>query len=754
MTVALDFSASLMAETQVIRENDNGLSETIAVLSAGETGYIDTTAETNRIYRYSLKSGACSTPKPIIGVQFDKTKAFKYPPLARVPDSLLGIDRSKILNLPDGTTKTITVRAPVAKPTVIDLADSGDPATNFTNLNAALASIAASGGKVRLPAGKFRLHPGTASNNIVIGSSTDVILEGAPLAWSPELQMLVPQTWVVFSRGTYTPPALGAQGLGMGAINRVLIKNIIFDWDFPNAIPGVVTTVSPTVQKMTITNGPYYIPNPASPPVCHHMRGYHHAEKVFDQRNGSRLAVECTFNPNFANDGLYHYTFPGNYFPDNTEAICWVKGSHGINLGAASKDVSLEDVWLVGGGGGGLLSGTHDGGIRLSNCRFMRKPDELLEPGEEPRFVSFFGDSDSYSTYGNIIIENSRITDHDDDIFWFRGPMPKLQTLASTTGFVISRPDRSVNHTLTPGLEAIQFYDPHTLAEIASVEPQSVWTSVSSPPNWVFTCSFDAVPELVPYIGLPEADLPYFSHVDWCAGNFAITDCQFGNSFGRLLIRTRNGLIEHCLFANMHYHPILLDCSPKYDGVISNGPPPKNITVRSNIFIGTGAQFTDYNWKGELSIEGLQSVRCAAAAVQLSSLPDDGFQAEGFPVRWVIVEDNHIAVCPGIAIGAYACEDVKIRFNVIVNANSIPFLPNAQALYCGPLSQPVQDAGANQPWCVNKVAAQGSIMTAWSRRVEAMENVFGGTSEGVFADPASTSEITIGLPLKWTPTPI
>ena len=77
-----------------------------------------------------------------------------------------------------------------------------------------------------------------------------------------------------------------------------------------------------------------------------------------------------------------------------------------------------------------------------------------------------------------------------------------------------------------------------------------------------------------------------------------------------------------------------------------------------------------------------------------------------------------------------------------VDANAIPFEPDFDKDFCGLKSQGYQKHGANQPWCLAKLAAKGAIMVAHSKNVELSNNTFLGASEGVFVDPASTLGVT------------
>ena len=180
-------------------------------------------------------------------------------------------------------------------------------------------------------------------------------------------------------------------------------------------------------MKFTVTNGAYYVPNPALPPQIYVMSGYNFTNRTYDQRNGARFGgigapgspTPPIFNPNFGVDGLYFYLInTAGALPDGTTVIMFVLTRIAINVGTDAFQVSLENLRVYGGGGPGIIQGPHDQGLRISNVVIDRKPDVLLSPGEQPRYVSLFGDSDSNSTRGDIIIENSIFGLIDDDT-WF-----------------------------------------------------------------------------------------------------------------------------------------------------------------------------------------------------------------------------------------------------------------------------------------------------------------------------------------------
>jgi hypothetical protein len=265
--------------------------------------------------------------------------------------------------------------------------------------------------------------------------------------------------------------------------------------------------------------------------------------------------------------------------------------------------------------------------------------------------------------------------------------------------------------------DALQFYDPETLAPISTVQPLATWTTSGN--NYSVTLS-PAIPELAPYVGLPSAQLPVIQEPQLSSPNFVIQNICSHDDHGRILAEGGNGLIENSVFANSYFGPIDIYTMPT---MAADASVPGNIIVRDNKIIGTG-----YGGSGE------------GTAILVEGSGSTGFEADGYPIRSLQINDNFISNTPGLGIMILAARDVQVRGNTIVDANTVPFDPD-DALYCAN-PQPVQPYGAGQPWCPAKVAPNGSIMAAWDMNVSLSNNTFLGTSQGLFVDPASTVGIT------------
>jgi hypothetical protein len=786
--------------------------------------YTDSTAVANTIYYYRVSQGVQAS-NTFPGVVSDLTKSFNCPPMIPVDPSLLGVDRTVSFQSANGTQVTYTIAAPnaaLAGGNIVNVApcNGAGGCSDYTNINAATTAVAA-GGTVQLSAGDYHLtNPAWSSGfNFNINMNChDCILAGAPVASGAE-----PQTRVFFGQGTQIGNVSGLNTTN----SRLLIRNITFDWDFLTAIPGIVTNLDASHQKFTVTNGPYYVPDPANPPVIWVMSGYDLVNRVYIQQAGSRIGGVAgagpqstpQFNINFGVDGLYYYTVNGLNLPDGTSVVMFVKTRNIINVGTDTTDASFENVRVYGGGGAGIIQGPHDIGLRMSNFVIDRKPDALLASGEQPRLVSLFGDNDSNATKGNILIENSQFGFIDDDTYYMRGSTFQLQTLTATNGFTMTSTAILINHASGPN-EFIIFQDPVTYQQLGP-PVQVTWTHVGN--TWTF--SFPAVPQLTPYIGQPSVNLPVVGQPLWSAPNAFISNICSHDNHGRVGFLNNNGVLQNSVLANGFYGPVvavndnalrdfgvitalftgsisgttlttssgnpaigqfisgagidpntqvLSGSAPTWtlsvdNGIIgseamtsrggptnNDGAGAQNIIWRNNKIIGTNYGDTDIQtiWLPTVKTNGYRQTGWGSAAMQMNASGTTGFYAPGNTLANFQIYGNFISNTNGLCILVTSGNNVGVVNNTCVDANQIAYEPTFTTTLCsghsccGGFSQGWQAVGANQPWCLAKVPAQGAIMITSSRNVDTTStpNVFLGTSLGLFVDtPTVTKDNIVGF---------
>ena len=553
--------------------------------------YTDTTPIVNTIYYYSVSQGAAAS-NTFMGVVSDITQAFNCPPMVALDPSVLNADRTETFTAADGTTVSFTIQLPIPanSATVFPVppCNGAGGCNDLDNIDSAIkAAIANGGGTIQLEAGDYHTDcsvtcatfpggwgPSYFNYNIFLDSLAtatvhDLILAGADVASGAE-----PTTHIFFNQ---TRALIGSiNGIITGG-NRNLVRNLTLDWDFPTAIPGTLVTQTPTVcqaalglpncQFFNVTDGAYYVPDPTNAPGLYIIDAYNFTGRTYDLEAGGRGAaapcapptVFCPFNPNFAVDGLYYYQISPllnqALFPTNTPAIAIVRTGSAIVPGTDAFNQSFHNIRIYGGGGPGLIQGAHSQGLWLANFVVDRKPDALLRPGEQPRYISLFGDNDSNGSQGNVLIENSVFGFIEDDTWYNRGAMFQLQSLHSTSSFTLDE-FIVINHAPPSPNDFFKIMDPYSYKQIGASQPLVTWTitpctvptQCMSGRLWNFT--FPAIPELAPYINLPSNLLPWFGEPAWSAPNFAIKNSCSHDTHGRMASLTANGLVENNVLAD------------------------------------------------------------------------------------------------------------------------------------------------------------------------------------------------------------
>jgi hypothetical protein len=552
---------------------------------------------------------------------------------------------------------------------------------------------------------------------------------------------------------------------------------IQFSYGPINAIASPIAMTSVPSQRFYVKAGDetYYVPNPMSPPTPLHLDGYNWTNRTYDLRAGSRIGINAgAFNPNFNAAGpdqnQYFWQLSGaRNLPDGEQGIMFIKSGGAVNVGVFAVDTTLENVHVYGGGATGLLVPKGSQNLRVSNFKITHTPDSMLRAGERQRYVSLIGDSDANNTFGNIIIENSEIGFVDDDSFYVHGPSGAASTVVSTSEFTSWQ---GYQLSAAPGGDTVRLYNPSTYALLgyqgatftnvrcsATANPaQCAALSKTNGYVWDFTLSAP-IPALAPYVGLmgpPTASAPYqtpvFGFPTQSGSNLIIRNSCFHDNHGRIFLMANNALLQNNVFGNSYYGPIELSMNQLNPGAsYPDGPGASNVIITGNKIIGAVSGATDLAsvWNPLSVTNNYPQTGDLAGSIMIYGIPTTGFFATGYPLSNIEISNNFISNAPGLAISMNSVTNAGITGNTIVDANSVPFAPGFDAAYCGGNSQGSQPNGANQPWCLAQIAAQGAIMITRSRNVDykSTPNTFLGTSSptGVYADPATvTANMLIG----------
>ncbi len=658
-----------------------------------------------------------------------------------VDSSLIGIDRTASFQSANGTQVSFTIHAPVTTSTVtISPCNGAGGCDDRSNINAALVS----GVKIQLQAGDYYINPPNSGNpfNINFNVASDQILQGA----GKDITIL----------HFNLPPNLGtAYGFAIPGGARNMIRDLSVMWQPINAIPGVVTTVGGN-QRFTVNNPTYYIPNPVSPPIgVFSSNGYDTTNFTFINQTGGRAGVLGPFNTNFAMDGLYYYAFSGIHFPNNTTAVMWVNQTKETFHLADTQDVTIANVAVYGGSGPGLTFvdiGTNNaGGLWMVNSNITRKPNSLLQPGEQPSYVALFGDNDMNSTTGRALIENNEFAYIGDDAFAFGGGFTKqTASVISTSRVTFTQSSPLINHTQNDN-DLFEFNDVTTQAPLGG--PQlGTWTQtcVGPCPGGGSTYTLDVtfatpMPGLAPYIGGSPiwGRMPGYANPNVILRNNCVHDMV-----GRFTITANNHtLIQNNTFGNIYFGPIVSSWAP----TIAATAGFADTIIEGNRLVGINYGQQDFDWLGNSThgiMTGLPSgaiiqgsfVGTAASAGGFAPVPLTGDAFGGYPSSGFEIKNNFISSTPGVAITVGGSNNVGVVNNTIVDANTVAFIPSYQSLYCGVGAVGVPIIATNI--CPNLVAGQQAIDVWHSSNVDTTStpNTCLGTTVGcVFIDPSLSS---------------
>lgn len=697
----------------------------------GESGFVDRSARVNRLYYYRV-DGIDGSVRSVLS-RF--SEPFNCPATPPVP---LGVDRTESFRTPSGRAVSFTIRAPEKRPAVVVVPRCAgrDGCSDRGNIHSAIAKvIEAGGGLVQLESGIYDIKPPDRAgiySQIDITNATDLVLAGAaPRDGSPSTVLRLDATRV----GDRGPGKL--QGLSISGSTRVLIRDVAIDWSQPTAIPGHVFDADNGEQRFVVDDPAYYIPEPANPPGINIINGYDFTQRTYVLAPWARFGFPpgmVRFNPNFAADGSYHYAYKGRPIPNGSSVIGIVGTGVDVRVAGNSNDISFEGVHLWSGGGGGFIFGPNGRGYRITNSRITRKPDALLEPGERPRFISLRGDSDARSTNGDILIENSEFAFVEDDGFNIVGVMVQGMSgteIVSASEITFAMRGWNPFANAASAEDVLVLSDPHTLRSITAmplgIQSRTMrYDAATQEFSYRFKLTAEA-PELLAYKGRALDALPYFSDPRHISAPYVLrNNCMRDTAGGRFVLQSGPGLIEANVTANMGGPGIELSASP-----VSwrEGPGAVDVIVRNNVVTGGGRWLSDYDGAGRLT--GRATGWLVGAGISVEARDVTGFLARGAPNAHLRIENNLVVNALGLGILVSAASDVEVSGNVVVNANTEPFVAGYDALYCGAKAHGFQREGIGQPWCLGRSAARGSILITHADRVSVSGNRTLGSSQGV-----------------------
>jgi hypothetical protein len=243
-------------------------------------------------------------------------------------------------------------------------------------------------------------------------------------------------------------------GIQIARSDHLTLRNLVMDWEEPLAVPVRVIGKFGPEQKLVVD--PAFPINPASPmpirvfkpfDVPHRSFGLSRAMSpaefaawtaAYQGGSGMGMPYTCqapisgiSSSTCFRFVGGQTYAFgPNERFgpipPHDGNFLATVRDNNfgAIILDGGSSYLTIEGVTVYSSPGAGLQLVNAGDAIHVSHLQITRKPDQLLRPGEQPRFISTLADGiNVISSGGDVVIENSEIGFVTDDGINIRSDM-------------------------------------------------------------------------------------------------------------------------------------------------------------------------------------------------------------------------------------------------------------------------------------------------------------------------------------------
>ncbi len=308
---------------------------------------------------------------------------------------------------------------------------------------------AAKADKVDIPAGAYRIYPpqnfpagqglieaSGLSHAVIDGHGATVSFASIGTAQAP-LDKVYPRA-----------------GIHMSRADHVTLRNFVMDWYEPLAVPVRVGGTGLPGSPQTLTVDPAFPVDPQVPIPLRGVMPYNVPQRKFVlsrelgpddfavwQREHSpqgSMAYLCPAaisgvpaSTCFRYIGHQTYAFgaterlspvpskPGNFIAtvrDNNFAAIVADG--------ASSYLTISAITIYNSPGAGVVVINSGRATHVDHVRIVRKPDALLAPGEQPRFISTLSDGmDVINSAGDVVIEDCEIANQADDGLNIRAAM-------------------------------------------------------------------------------------------------------------------------------------------------------------------------------------------------------------------------------------------------------------------------------------------------------------------------------------------
>ena len=450
---------------------------------------------------------------------------------------------------------------------------------------------------------------------------------------------------------------------------RVLVKNLVMDWNWekaPLASVGVVTRTAedgsfiectfpehetvPEDMKFSIV-GPF---DPARyTPGCPggiEFRPYRndHVKKSGDEASDKKMQqlvreLSNIFLPKQEKAGdnvLRFYTVDAEFTKAHFKrGDCFRFRHFEYSILTVpiedSKDVTVDHVTIYGSPGNGFVGNGDIHGLHFKNCRVTVRPGTI-------RSISTVTDClHVCNSQGNFIIEDCEFGFAGDDCINIHDNSSMGIVPMGTHTLLALRVTKEA--VLFEAGYPVELRNP----DLSLTGYSSIVTEVSYRPedrSCVLTFE-DALPEHL------SADTVLWNK-RFQTQNYIIRNCRFVNNRARgVLLQGSNGLVENNIFENIQGAAIQIEtgCESRW----SEGHGVRNLIIRGNII-----RHCDLNaWQMAELYMGVY-------------LPDGRTKTPVF--ENILIEGNSFIDCPRLAMYLSSCRNVIVRGNAIINAGQMP----------------------------------------------------------------------------------
>eukprot|EP01037_Dinobryon_pediforme_P018708 gene18708-19009_t len=541
------------------------------------------------------------------------------------------------------------------------------------------------GDKLDIPKATYRLYPPDrfpAGQGVVeVSGLSHVVIDGHG------------STLLFYYVGNSSAPLTNVHpraGIHLLRSDHIVVRDLVLDWPEPMAVPVRINGSGRDGHPQTMTVDPAFPIDPGSPmPIAgfipfdvknhrfllsrdrdpddfsawqaQHARGGAMPYTCPSQNTGASAAA-C-----FRYTGGQTYTFGPNehFYPVPVKNGNFLATVRDNNFAAVVGDgllsyVTLSGLTIYSSPGAGIQFIGSGPALRITHCRIVRKPDALLLPGEQRRFLSTVADGVNFiSTAGDLVLEDSEIADQGDDGLNVNATL----RLGKATG---------PNTLLAPKLGVPNFYRVGGVIDVLDEKARNMVT-----PN----ATIDAV--LPPSAGDPAHVGLTLGHLQapMVAGRtYQLSIHDFDSS--RVLVRnnwfhdnSERGVVVHgrdfAVVGNRFDRTAESAIEALHDdaNLAAEGKPADNLVISGNVINDVNVQWFDT----------AAHIGAPPAAISVYFGSRSAFSENGSVVssnnlaRHIVISDNSIDQVPGVGILVSQAQDVLVTGNRVTRSNMHAF---------------------------------------------------------------------------------